>query len=103
MTSLRTKRHYLISDNNCKYVTVIKIVSTVEVVIKSILILSRKVYLERFYRDLKNEILIDLSNTEYVNNEFSYVYIQYFERQSRRTRIGVHRILLCDDYKNHLT
>ena len=70
-----TKQHYLISDNNHEYVTVIKTVNIVKVVIKSILILLRKVHLERFYRDLKNEVLIDLSDTEYVNNELSYAYI----------------------------
>ena len=93
----------MISNNNREYVTVIKTVNTVEVVIKLIFILSRKIHLERFYRDLKNEILIDLLDTGYVNNELSYVYIQYFKRQSRRTRIGVHRILLCNGYKSHLT
>ena len=103
MTSLRTKRHYLISDNNCEYVIVIETVSTVGVVIKLMFILSEKVHLERFYRDLKDEILIDLLDTRYVNDELSYTYIQHFEHQSRRTRIGVHRILLCNGYKNHLT
>ena len=103
MTSSRTKRHYLILDNNREYVTAIETVSTTGVVIEPMFILSGKVYLERFYRDLKNEVLVDLSDTGYVNDELSYVYIQHFERQSRRTRIDVHRILLCNDYKSHLT
>ena len=65
----------MILDNNRKYVTVIKIVNIIKVVIKLIFILLKKIYLNRFYRDLKNEILIDLLDTEYVNNEFFYVYI----------------------------
>ena len=84
MISLRTKRHYLISNNNHEYVIVIKTVSTIKVVIKLMFILSEKIHLKRFYRDLKNKILIDLSDTEYVNNELSFVYIQYFKRQSRK-------------------
>ena len=43
-------------------------------------ILLEKIHLERFYRDLKNEILIDLLDTEYVNNKLFYTYIQYFKR-----------------------
>ena len=69
MTSLRTKRHYLISDNNCEYVTVIETVNVTGVVIEPIFILQNKVHLERFYRDLKDEVLIDLSETEYLNDE----------------------------------
>ena len=65
-------------------------------------ILSKKIHLERFYRDLKNEILINLSDTEYVNNELSFTYIQYFKRQSRKTKKDVYRILLCNGYKSHL-
>ena len=80
MISLCTKQHYLISNNNYEYVTIIKTVSTIRIIIKLIFILSKKIYLKRFYRDLKNEILIDLLNTKYVNNEFSYTYIQHFER-----------------------
>ena len=33
-------------------------------------ILQDKIYLKRFYRDLKNEILIDLLETKYLNDEF---------------------------------
>ena len=43
-------------------------------------ILSRKIYLERFYRDLKNEVLVSLLDTGYVNDELTFMYIQYFER-----------------------
>ena len=53
-------------------------------------ILSEKVHLERFYRDLKNEVLMNLSDTEYANDELTFTYIQYFERQSRRIQKDVH-------------
>ena len=93
----------MISNNNREYITVIEIVNVIETVIKSILILLRKVHLERFYRDLKNEVLISLSDTEYVNDKLIFTYIQHFERQSRRIQKDVHRILLCNDYESHLT
>ena len=70
----------MISDNNRNYVTIIETVNVIDVVIKSMFILSKKIYLKRFYRDLKNKILIKLLETKYVINEFIFTYIQYFKR-----------------------
>ena len=67
------------------------------------LILPGKVHLERFYYELQEEVLVGLLETGYSNDEFSYEYIRHFERQSRKTRIEAHRILLCDGYKSHFT
>ena len=66
-------------------------------------ILSEKIYLERFYWDLKDKVLEELSETGYVIDEFTFIYIQHFERQSRSTCKNVHRILFCDGYESHLT
>ena len=55
-------------------------ISADETVINEMLILLRKIYLERFYHELQEETLIDLSNTEYSNDELTYEYIQHFER-----------------------
>lgn len=103
VTSSRTKRHFLISDNNREYVSAVEAVSATGIVLDPMLILPGRVHLERFYQDLKDEVLIGLSDTGYANDELTYAYIQHFERQSRRTRRGAHRILLCDGYKSHLT
>ena len=73
------KIQYLLSTRE------IETVNATRAVIESMFILSRKVHLERFYRDLKNEVLVGLSDTEYVNDELTFTYIQHFERQSRRT------------------
>jgi hypothetical protein len=67
------------------------------------LILSSKVHLERFYNDLKGEVLIGLSNSGYSNNKLAYEYIRHFDRQSQRFQRGAYRILLCDGYKSHFT
>ena len=80
MTSLHTKQNYLILDNNREYVITIKTINTIRVIIKLMFILLEKIYLERFYQDFKNKVLVDLSDTEYVNNKLFYVYIQYFKR-----------------------
>ena len=76
--------------------------NVIKIVFNSIFILLKKVYLKRFYQDLKNEVFINLLDIEYTNNEFIYVYIQYFEHLSRRIRKDVYRILFYNDYKSHL-
>lgn len=83
--------------------TVIEAISATGQVIKPMLILSGRVHLERFYQDLKDEVLVGLSDTGYANNELNWAYIQHFERQSAKSRKGAHRILLCDGYLSHLT
>ncbi len=67
------------------------------------MILSEKTHLERFYTNLDDNVLIDLSDTEYTNDELSYQYIIYFDRQSKKTQREIYRILFCDNYKNHTT
>jgi hypothetical protein len=67
------------------------------------LILLGRVHLERFYHELQEEVLIGLSDSRYANDELSWEYIQHFESQSRKTRVGAHRILLYDECKSHFT
>ena len=80
-----------------------EVISANGAVINEMLILSRRVHLKRFYHELQEETLVGLLDTGYSNDELAYEYIQYFERQSRQTRIGAHRILFCDGYKSHFT
>ena len=75
----------------------------IETIIEPVFILSKKIHLERFYRDLKNEVLVSLLDTKYVNNELIFTYIQYFECQSRHTRKDTHRILFYHNYESYLT
>ena len=75
MTSLRVKRHYLVSNNNHKYIIAFKAISAIGAIIKPMLILSKKIYLERFYYDLKDKVLMGLLDTRYINDELTYTYI----------------------------
>jgi DDE superfamily endonuclease len=103
VTASRARRHYLPSDNSRDYVTAIEAISAGGAVIDEMLILPGRVHLERFYHELQGEVLIGLSDSGYANDELSWEYIQHFESQSRKTRVGAHRILLCDGYKSHFT
>jgi hypothetical protein len=40
-------------------------------IIKPLLILSEKVHLKRFYQDLKDEVLVDMLNSSYANDELN--------------------------------
>ena len=60
-----------------------EVISVDGAVIDEMLILSGRVYLERFYYELQGETLVGLSDTGYSNDELAYEYIQHFERQSR--------------------
>jgi DDE superfamily endonuclease/Tc5 transposase DNA-binding domain len=103
VTASRVKKQYLPSDNNRDYVTAVEAISAGGAVIEPMLILTGKVHLARFYEDLRGDIMIGLSESGYTNDELSYDYIQHFERQSRKTRVRAHRILLCDGFKSHFT
>jgi hypothetical protein len=75
VTASRVKKQYLPSDNNRDYVTAVEAISAGGAVIKPILILIGKVHLARFYEDLRGDIMIGLSESEYTNDELSYDYI----------------------------
>jgi hypothetical protein len=69
-------------NNNRQYIIAVKAVSIVDIVIEPILILPEKLHLEHFYRDLKDNILVGLSDTGYINDKLTFTYIQHFKRQS---------------------
>jgi hypothetical protein len=103
VTTSTSKRSYLACDNSRDLVTSVEAVSAAGNVIEEMLILPGKTHLERFYTDLGDNVLVGLSESGYTNDELSYQYIIHFNRQSKKTQRGAHRILLCDGYGSHLT
>jgi DDE superfamily endonuclease/Tc5 transposase DNA-binding domain len=103
VTTSTSKRSYLASDNSRDLVTSVEAVSAGGAVIEEMLILPGKTHLERFYTDLGDNVLVGLSDTGYTNDELSYQYIIHFDRQSKKTQRGAHRILLCDGCGSHIT
>jgi hypothetical protein len=47
-------------------------------------ILVEKTYLERFYQDLANNVLINILDTTYINNKLAYLWIMYFNQQLKK-------------------
>jgi hypothetical protein len=72
---LTLKRAYLAYNNSQEVIMLVEVVSARGVVIKLMLILLRKAYLERFYQDLDDNVLISISNTIYINNKLALDYI----------------------------
>lgn len=79
MTFSHSKKSYLASDNNREHVTLVKAVSADETVIDPIFILSDRVHQEHFYRDIDENVLVEFSDSDYLNDKLSYEYIQHFE------------------------
>jgi hypothetical protein len=79
VTTLTSKRSYLAFDNSRDLVTSVEAISAGGAVIEEMLILLGKTHLERFYTDLGDNVLVDLSDTGYTNDELSYQYIIHFD------------------------
>jgi hypothetical protein len=72
----------------------VEAVSAGGAVIKEMLIVPGKTHIESWYKDLGDDVLVGVSDTGYTNDELSYEYILHFHRQSKKTQVGAHRILL---------
>jgi DDE superfamily endonuclease/Tc5 transposase DNA-binding domain len=103
VTTSTSKRSYLAADHTRDFVTAVEAVNAGGVVIEPMFILPGKVHMDGFFLELPDEVLVDLSDTAYTNDELTYEWIFHFERQSKKTQRGAHRILLCDGYGSHLT
>lgn len=78
------KRSYLAS-NTCKELVIfIKAVSVEEIAIQPMLILSAKMHLKRYFSDLKDNILLRVSETGYNNDELAFKYIYHFNIQTQK-------------------
>ena len=69
------------------------------------LILSDALTLEKWVQghNLDGDILLATSPTGYSNDELALKWLQHFERHSRKTQLGVWRLLILDGYGLHLT
>jgi len=103
VTTCTSKRSYLAVDGVRTLVTSVEAVSAGGAVIEEMLIVPGKTHMESWYKDLGDDVLVGVSDTGYTNDELSYEYILHFHRQSKKTQVGAHRILLCDGYGSHIT
>jgi DDE superfamily endonuclease/Tc5 transposase DNA-binding domain len=103
VTTCTSKRSYLATDGARTLITSVEAVSAGGAVIEEMLIVPGKSHMASWYNDLSDDVLVGVSDTGYTNDELSYEYMLHFHRQSRKTQVGAHRILLCDGYGSHIT
>jgi len=103
ITTCTSKRSYLATDGTRTLITSVEAVSAGGAVIKEMLIVLGKAHMQSWYQDLRDDVLVGVSDTGYTNDELSYEYILHFHRQLKKTQVGAHRILLCDGYGSYIT
>ena len=104
--TMDAEKKLLLSDpDNREFLTACESISGGGVEIPPMLILSGALILEKWVQenDLDGEILLSTSPTGYSNDELAFKWLQHFERDSRKTQIGVWRLLILDGYGSHLT
>jgi DDE superfamily endonuclease len=58
---------------------------------------------EKFFGEVSDDILIDMSKTGYSNDELAFESIKHFDRFSTRRQQKIYRLLLMDGYESHCT
>ncbi|KAJ6096532.1 hypothetical protein N7486_007278 [Penicillium sp. IBT 16267x] len=89
-------------STNREYATVIEAVSATGSTIAPVVILSAKLLLLRWFEIVGDE-RIAVTETGYLNNVLALQWIQLFNKLTKDSAKGTHRMLLCDQFGSHLT
>ena len=105
ITTDAEKKLLLLDPDNRKFLTSCQTISSGGMQIPPMLILSGELTPEKWFpeNNLDGDILLSISLTGYSNDELALKWLQYFERHSRKTQMGVWRLLIIDGYGSHLT
>ena len=95
----------LTDPDNREYITSVESISGGGKTIPPMLILCGIYILEKWAEenDLDEDILLATSPTGYSNDELALQWLEHFEIHSRKSQIGVWRLLILDGYGSHLT
>jgi hypothetical protein len=89
-------------NTNREYATAIEAVSATGSTIAPVVILSAKLLLLRWFEIVGDE-RIAVTETGYLNNVLALQWIQLFNKLTKDSVKGTHRMLLCDQFGSHLT
>ena len=91
--------------DNREYITSVESISGGGKTILLLLILCGIYILEKWAEenDLDEDILLATSPTGYSNDELALQWLEHFEIHSRKSQVGVWRLLILDGYGSHLT
>ena len=95
----------LTDPDNREYITSVESISGGGKTIPPMLILCGILILEKWAEenDLDEDILLATSPTGYSNDELALQWLEHFEIHSRKSQVGVWRLLILDGYGSHLT
>lgn len=105
MTLSSHKRIVIIDSDNRDYITAVECINESDESISSFLILKGVNVLHKWAlkNDLKNDIVLSTSDSEYSNDALALDWLKHFDNHSKRTQKEVYRLLLLNEYESHLT
>jgi hypothetical protein len=89
-------------STNREYATAIEAVLATGSTIAPVVILSAKILLQRWFEIVGDE-RIAVTETGYLNNVLALQWIQLFNKLTKDSAKGTHRLLVCDQFGSHLT
>jgi len=92
------------SCGDTEHVSIIESISAAGTVIAPLIIVKGVVIQARWFADIKDgDIAIGVSESGYSNDVLSFQWLQHWNRLSKRTQQGTHRLLIMDGYESHLS
>jgi hypothetical protein len=96
--------HLIGSVGDTEHITVIEAISAGGITIDPLIIIKGVVIQLRWFADLESgDIAIGVSDSGYSNDELSFLWLQHWDRLSRRHQKGTYRMLIIDGYESHLS
>ncbi|KAF3399923.1 hypothetical protein F1880_008480 [Penicillium rolfsii] len=89
-------------STNREYATAIEAVSATGSTIAPVVILSAKILLQRWF-EIVGDARIAVTETGYLSNILALQWIQLFNKLTKDSTKGTHRLLVCDQFGSHLT
>jgi hypothetical protein len=74
------------------------------VIITPLIIIKEVIIQTRWFLDIRdNDIAVDVFNSDYFNDFFSFQWLQHWNRLNKRTQQSVYRLLIINEYEFHLS
>ena len=93
----------IFSLDNIKHIMMIESVSENEIAIDFLIIIKKVIIQAWWFADLASrDIIIEVSETEYSNNELAFLWLQHWDRLSHHHQKRIYQLLILDEVDSHL-
>ena len=105
ITRETSRESYFASQSERELVTAVETIGVRGIVLPPLLILPGKIHQSQWYTatNIPSSYAIGLSESGYSNDKLALEYIKHFDRFTRRSILGVYRLLICDRFGSHHT